>query len=626
MEAYELYTGPFTVDATTTIEAYSTIPTKYNDVVESVIESVSITIGSVEAPVITPESVVKTVGESVTASISCETEGAVIYYTTDGSDPKTSTTRMVYSAESNMTFTTTTTVRAIAMLDDFYSVEAESKTYTFVKSDGIVYDLVTNESDLDENSVYVIVNKANHMAMGNTQKTNNRDASGVQFVNESTKTQVYGNDDVAVFTLKKSGNNWLMQTVNGANVASNGYLRVGDGNLLLTSTTADENSEATITIGGNNTDVDKAYESHISFIYNSETTRYLRFWLRDLLFNAYTSETNQPVFLYKKAATPLAVIEKEGELDKDYTIADQLVAVYAQGGSLWCKDQGNVSIAKSEPTSEDQPDYMREATGRTTDWDQSNWVELYFGESTDLVELLQGYVNKYIKPATVTGVLKDKRNYRIEVEYDGTLPNLQVETGDPYVPNTYCTANFVESNLILNDGDQGALSKFNGEYYYFLNPKVQEYALITFAMWDGTNFVVPAMSEDGKVNGHNFDGSFSVNWTYNNGGDVSSALTTEDVYEFNAIIRRPAGSTYGPAYAPKTGQTPSDNVEVYPTNLAINSDHIITGVTDVKAGTEVASVKYVDVSGRVSDKPVEGVNIVVTRYTNGTVRTTKMVK
>lgn len=170
----------------------------------------------------------------------------------------------------------------------------------------------------------------------------------------------------------------------------------------------------------------------------------------------------------------------------------------------------------------------------------------------------------------------------------------------------------------------GALSQLNNEYYFFLNPKVQEYALITFAMWNGSEFVIPGMSEDGKVNGHNFDGSFNVKWTYNNGGDVSESLNMDDVYEFNAIIRRPAGSTYGPAYAPKTDQTPSSNLEVYPTNLS--SGTIITGVDDVKAPAAVASVKYVDLSGRVSDKPVEGVNIVVTRYTNGTVRTTKVIR
>ena len=642
MEAYELYTGPFTVDATTTIESYSTMPTKYNDQLESVVETITITIGTVEAPVITPESVVKTVGESVTASISCETEGATIYYTTDGSDPKTSTTRMVYTAESDMTFTTTTTVRAIAMQDDFYSVEAESKTYTFVKSNGIVYDLVTNASDLDENSVYVIVNKANHMAMGNVQDTNNRDASGVKFVNETTKTQVYGNDDVAVFTLKKSGNNWLLQTNNGANVASNGYLSVGNGNVLLTSATADENSEATIVIGDNNADVDKAYESHISFIYNSETTRYLRFWLRDLLFNAYTGEVNQPVFLYKKEATPLALIEKEGIVDKDYTIADQLVAVYSHGASLWCKDQGNVSIAKTE-IKDGQTDYMKNALGMPDDfvWDQSNWVELDFsnGESdpsTNVVATVQSFVGKYIKPASLTGTLVDKLNYRIAVK--NALNSIQVEVADEFTPNTYCTVNFLEKNLNVNGGD-GAESVIDGMgYFYFVNPKVQEYVEITYAVWDVENelFVVPA--KDGlTTNANDFDGAFAVDWSYNQGGDMTDALAMNEqlegapqVYKFKSIVRRPTGSTYGPSYGPrrepaKSGQVASEGIIVYPIDLTMSNDQIITAVETVNASRQVAGVDYYNVAGLHSDKPFSGINIVVTRYTDGTMSTAKVV-
>ncbi len=633
MEAYELYTGPFTVDATTTIESYSTRPTKYNDQMESVVNSITITIGTVEAPVITPESEVKTVGESVTASISCPTEGAVIYYTTDGSDPKTSETRMEYTAESEMTFTTTTTVRAIAMLDDYYSVEAESKTYTFVKSNGIVYDLVTSESDLNENSVYVIVNKANHMAMGNQQKPNNRDASGVKFVDEATKTQVYGNDDVAVFTLKKSGNNWLLQTNNGANVASNGYLTVGNGNLLLTTTTADENCEATITIDGTNSDIDKASEAHISFIYNSETTRYLRFWLRDLLFNAYTSETNQPVFLYKKAATPLAVIEKDGEVDKDYTVADQLVGVWAEGNKLWCKDQGNVSIAKTEML-DGQVDYMAQMTGRTSDWDQSNWVVLQFNEGAgakSAIELASDGVNKLIKPATVTGTLTDKLNYTITVKSGALQTEDETVT---YEPNTMCTVNFLEKNLNV-DGGEGPLSADNGNHYYFLNPKVQEYVSITYAVWVGGNtFVVPKKSEPGEgvVNMDDFDGAFTVNW---NGNDaVANELVLNNVYEFHGIVWRKANSTYGPSYkapattTPKPGVEASSNLEVYPVDLTASNinDHIITDVADVTASREVESVEYYNAAGLRSSKPMDGVNIVVTRYTDGSISTAKMVK
>ena len=626
MEAFELYTGPFEVDATTTIESYSTLPSKYNDVLESVINSITVTIGTVEAPVITEPSVVKTVGESVTTDITCVTEGATIYYTTDGSDPKTSETRQEYTLGQQLTFDQTTTVRAISMQDGYYSVEAESRTYTFVKSNGIEYTLVTNASQLNENSVYVIVNKAHNMAMGTTQKTSNRDAAGVMFKNEN-KTIVYGNDDLAQFTLKKTGGNWYLQTNNSS---ENGYLYVAGGNTLLTEAVADGNAEATITIDGTNADVDKANEAHISFIYNNETTRYLRYWNRDHLFSTYTTETNQPVFLYYKEATPLAVIEKDGQVGTDYTIADQLLVVHADGRSLWCKDQGNVSIAKTEAR-EGQTDYMKQATGRTADWDQSNWVELKFNESYTPSQVGE-FVGKYIKPATLTATLDDKLNYSMTVK-----SSVETEDGEAYEPNTYCTVNFLEKNLNLTAESTGPQSvvEDNG-YYFFLNPKVQEYAKITFAVWMGNNtFVVPARSDDGMVNGNDFDGAFTVAWDYNKqGGAVVSALNDNgegQVYQFHAIVRRTDGSAYGPAHAASTqpgkeGQTASSNLMVYPTDLEVTQEHIITAVNEVKANAEVESVTYFNVAGVQSDKPFDGINIVVTRYTDGTASTAKVVR
>lgn len=48
-----------------------------------------------------------------------------------------------------------------------------------------------------------------------------------------------------------------------------------------------------------------------------------------------------------------------------------------------------------------------------------------------------------------------------------------------------------------------------------------------------------------------------------------------------------------------------------------------TDVNGINAGKEVQSVQYVNAMGQVSDRPFDGVNIIVTRYTNGTVTTTK---
>ena len=53
----------------------------------------------------------------------------------------------------------------------------------------------------------------------------------------------------------------------------------------------------------------------------------------------------------------------------------------------------------------------------------------------------------------------------------------------------------------------------------------------------------------------------------------------------------------------------------------------VTAITDVRASeAQVANVKYVDMSGRVSNHAFDGVNIVVTTYTDGTTSTSKVVK
>ena len=51
-----------------------------------------------------------------------------------------------------------------------------------------------------------------------------------------------------------------------------------------------------------------------------------------------------------------------------------------------------------------------------------------------------------------------------------------------------------------------------------------------------------------------------------------------------------------------------------------------TSVESVNADKQVAGVQYVNLAGMTSDKPFDGLNIVVTSYTDGTTATTKVVK
>ena len=336
---------------------------------------------------------------------------------------------------------------------------------------------------------------------------------------------------------------------------------------------------------------------------------------------------------YKVISTPLHWIEEFGEKDKTYTVSDRLQGVYAQGSSLWCKDLGDISIVKTTPNT-DQVDYLMNDNHckREGGWDQSNWVELDFsGFGANGNSMASALVNKFIKEKTITGVYSDDVNYTI------TLTTAPEADGDAsYVPNTYCTVNFLEGNLTLKAGDTGPAVTKDGTttYYYFLNPKIQEYAIITYAMWDKPNqiMVIP--------NNTPFSGAACIGrWDLNEFDNQLTALdaaydapeTGDNQYEFHIIVQR-TGKSYGTpinsskaAPSLKPNQTASDVIRTQPLDLQASSP-LPTAINGVISNAQPISVEYVNIAGMSSSKPWQGVNIIVTRYSNGTTTITKMVK
>ena len=59
--------------------------------------------------------------------------------------------------------------------------------------------------------------------------------------------------------------------------------------------------------------------------------------------------------------------------------------------------------------------------------------------------------------------------------------------------------------------------------------------------------------------------------------------------------------------------------------LAVADDMIVTAISDITNGKAIDKVTYVNAAGQQSDHSYSGINIVVTRYTDGSVSTTKMV-
>ena len=337
-----------------------------------------------------------------------------------------------------------------------------------------------------------------------------------------------------------------------------------------------------------------------------ENQYYYGFWTESTLFTTLAEVTE----------ATLAEIESGGVVGQSYTVSDDLVAVdYRSVGEndvyLWCKDLGHSNNSTSPASG--QIDFMKQQGVQTGEWDQSNWVVLKLtGEpgATKAADV-KGHT---ITGGSITGKYVDNSNYMIEVTDNGE--GFVKGAAAAYTPNVYCTSNFVETNL----GQPGAQTSGNlGVYYFFMNPKIQEICHITFAMWDGSKFIVPANS--------GFPGVISnLNWDYNTDGNGTPvtleqlSLGNGQVYQFDAVVS--AASVSGAPMLKADG-----GFKVAPMNLTGGDGNNVPtaiGIVDIN-GKTVESVKYVSVAGLESDVPFQGVNIVVTRYSNGSTTSVKKV-
>ena len=588
MEDFELYTGPFTVRSTTTVQAYSSrISPLTGDELRSVITSETYEFENVEAPVISPASQTFQASSPVNVTISCETGNATIWYTTDGTNPlSASGTRQKYiPGETVITVTSNTTVRAIATHGSVSSVEADARTYTLVKNNGVEYELVTSASQLIPGRAYVIVNRANNVALNITQTEINRRAVAVTLVDDGNKVQV--NDDVAVFTLGGSQGAYTFFTENGADAAANGYLYTQTmTNTLLTRAAvgSDGFAEADITIDAT------THDASIEF---GGANRYLYYYKRDNLFSTYNKSTQLPVALYWRAVTDLADIVNNGTVGEQYVVNDDLVGVFVPAGDpdvLYAKD-----FNKSRHPSVNEhgaKDYIGEVMGGTAaeNYDQSTWVKI-----VGLADP-SSYEGKTIVGGTLVVTLTDKVNPTITKTTESSEPSPGEEA--KFSHQTYVPASFMGEYMTAGHGIE----------YFFVVPKPQEYVQITAAVYDGTKFIVPESSDD--ENKAELTGGFDVDWTLMS---VPGSLQAGNEYDLEGIVEAKTG---GGAGARRKAMSASSTLKLVPTR--IDTSGTITGIDGVSASRKAVRTRYYNISGMESDKPFQGVvNIIVVTYDDG---------
>ena len=218
--------------------------------------------------------------DAQTVTISCETTGATIYYTLDGTTPTTSSS--VYS--SALTISETTTVKAMAVKDSEQSAVATAK-YTIGgnTSDPNTkkFKLVTSTDNLESGMRYIIACGSQAKAAGDL----NSSYLSPEDVTVSSDEITIG-DDVAVFVLEgDQTNGWTFK-----NEDNNQYLYSSAAKSVGYSTTA---STWTLSNGTNGVKMTYSTSSYGSLQYNSSSPRFTTYTSSQTEANLYMEYTEK---------------------------------------------------------------------------------------------------------------------------------------------------------------------------------------------------------------------------------------------------------------------------------------------------------------------------------------------
>lgn len=314
--------------------------------------------------------------------------------------------------------------------------------------------------------------------------------------------------------------------------------------------------------------------------------------------------------------------------------------------ALYAKDMNNY-LAPSLIEKEGQIDYMfqrsplMQGKGRSR-YDQSNWVKIVISptmvkEGSEIEvgdaekNVLDQYVGKVIKGGTLHANIVNNVNpemHMLEIDTEGKTSNY------PENLNVYIPASFVGTQPCDDESHNPA------NEYFFVAPKPQEYCEISWAVYNGnTNPPIFCMPTKSFLNGHwnnegNLSGAFLYDLTLNalNDGTEKPNLVTGEAYSFKAIIRKAEDSNA--QNAPRRAErvepkgdaalAQSTGYMVMPLNLTGSNDQIVTGIDRVDNVSQVVETRYIDLQGRVSNMPHSGVNVVVTRYSDGSTTTRKV--
>lgn len=525
---------------------------------------------------ITPATGTYTSAQTVTIEANNAVGDVAIYYTTDGSDPADGANE--YTAPFEVA--TTTTVKAYAIDNELRKATAESvitiKASTFAAE--------------NFNGCITQGGRDNNFSEGSgTLSDDNFDCGG--WVYDAT---VYAaNSCVRVGT--KSNNGSLTSPF----VAGTNY------NAISFDIAGWEDSKVnTLTVTINNDG--KFADGTTSKSFNATNAKWTTVTEKITGLTSATTFTFSGKRLFLDSiilmnASTLAELAENGEEGKEYTVNDKMVvAKKFQAGNknyIVVKDAAQAVRNVSAPTDDDK--FFNINGNKQEKYAQNNWM---------LVSLpveLYNQVNEKNTVTSITGSLTEKFNVAMEA----TNVVFENATTD-FAPNTYCAINFMGESSVKGTNPAYTSS------YYFATPKANEYAKVVWAVYNGGAFYLP--SNTGSINVQEFKAAFNVDYSLNSVDNPE--LTSGNVYSFEALVKEVAV----PTTDAKSTSDASTKFVVYPLNL--EAGNVSTGVNDVNSAKEVKGVSYFNMMGVESAQPFDGVNIMVTTYTDGTSSAAKVLR
>lgn len=363
-----------------------------------------------------------------------------------------------------------------------------------------------------------------------------------------------------------------------------------------------------------------------NWVYKQNAT-YLRVFSSK--FRTYSGQSNESVYFAQKVAgagyadfttivktaevTTLANLAVNGAEGTAYQVNDEMVVAkkFQKAGKNYIvvKDAAKAVRNLSAPTADDK--FFNINGNKQEEYTQNNWM---------LVSLPVELYNQLYEKSTVTsitGSLTEKFNVAMEatkVVFENATNN--------FAPNTYCPINFMGESSVKGNNTAYTSS------YYFATPKANEYANVVWAVYNSNDgaFYLPSHTT-GSANAQEFKAAFKVDYSLNSVDNPT--LTDGEVYSFEALVKEVAVATTDAKSAPRktaydSTVAPSTKFVVYP--LDLDAKKVATGVNDVNSAKEVKGVSYFNMMGVESAQPFDGVNIMVTTYTDGTSSAAKVLR